>query len=149
MKRTKRNKGTPLETKHTATQSYHERPITWTFDRVDMDGEFAFDLNRIEENEHVREILEKQVSFSKMSWQEIKTATHDAKGKSKHHNLEIESLSAEAKRRIEKLQLSEDDRDSIFSFALQNKLRIVGIKEEPFFHVLWYDPEHKVCPSKR
>ena len=26
---------------------------------------------------------------------------------------------------------------------------VVGIRKNEDFHVLWYDPEHEVCPSKK
>lgn len=37
----------------------------------------------------------------------------------------------------------------IFSFALQNRLRIVGIRENEYVHVLWRDPDNEICPSKK
>lgn len=43
----------------------------------------------------------------------------------------------------------EDLTDSIFSFALMNKLRIIGIRQGDYFYVLWYDPKHEVYPVKR
>lgn len=73
--------------------------------------------------------------------------THD-KGKPKHHFLSAESLSKEAAGRFEAMQLEEYS-DAIFSFALQNKLRIIGIRANEHFYVLWYDPEHEVCLSKK
>ena len=82
-----------------------------------------------------------------MTWDEIKKQTHD-KGKSKHHLLSIDSLSKDAFERLKAKQLEEES-DSIFSFALQNKLRVVGIREGRYFHVIWYDPEHKICPATK
>ena len=57
-------------------------------------------------------------------------------------------MSKEAADRIRAKELDEYS-DAIFSFALQNKLRVIGIREDEHFHVLWYDPEHEVCPSKK
>lgn len=39
--------------------------------------------------------------------------------------------------------------DSIFSFALQNKLRIIGLRINEIFHILWYDPNHEVYPVNK
>ena len=86
-------------------------------------------------------------SDTSMTWREILQQTHDG-GKSKHHFLRYESLSGEAQMRLQSKKLEEAS-DSIFSFALTNLLRIIGIRDKEKFHVLWYDPEHKVCPSKR
>lgn len=82
-----------------------------------------------------------------MTWADIRRQTHD-NGKSKHHLLSAEKLSKEAQNRIISKQI-EDYEDAIFSFALQNKLRIVGIRQKEHFHVLWYDPNHEICPSKK
>jgi hypothetical protein len=112
---------------------------------IDRSGKFAFDLER-EEFQH-KEFMQKMVDYSSMTWSEVKRQTHD-NGKSKHHFLSEDSLSKEALERMQSRQLGEYS-DSIFSFALQNKLRIVGIREDEHFHVLWYDPEHEICPSKK
>ena len=81
-----------------------------------------------------------------MTWAEAKRQTHDD-GRSKNHLLSIESLSKEAVDRFKERKL-EDYSDSIFSFSLNNVWRIVGIREDEFFDVLWHDPNHEVCPSK-
>ena len=43
----------------------------------------------------------------------------------------------------------EESSDQLYSIALQNKLRIVGLRDKDRFHVLWYDPEHEVCTSQK
>ncbi|WP_301963306.1 hypothetical protein, partial [uncultured Megasphaera sp.] len=73
---------------------------------------------------------------------------HDA-GKSKHHYLSNpEKLSKQAKMRLKNLAL-EDMADSLFSFAFNNTLRIIGLVNGDYFHVLWYDANHEVYPSKK
>ena len=57
-------------------------------------------------------------------------------------------MSSEALERVKARELDEN-LDAIFSFALENKLRIVGVRIDENFHVLWYDPEHEVCPSSK
>lgn len=62
------------------------------------------------------------MDYSRMKWQDIETQTHD-RGKSKHHFLKsLDSLSPEAWERI---------------------------REWEEFHVVWYDPKHEFCPSRR
>lgn len=119
--------------------------IIWRFDRLDKSGPFAFDLSR-SDFDH-REMLEKIISYSNMTWTEVKRQTHDD-GKSKHHFLEMGKLSRDAVDRISIKQLKEYE-DSIFSFAFQNKLRIIGIREGQMFYVIWFDPEHQFCPSHK
>ena len=62
--------------------------------------------------------------------------------------MDYDSLSKEARDRITALVL-EEDTDRIFSFAFQNRLRIIGLRENEKFHVKWYDPGHRFCISKK
>ena len=120
--------------------------IIWVFDMLDRNGIFAFNINR-PDFDH-KEFLDKLLAYSNMTWSQVRAQTHD-NGKSKHHFLNnIDKLSKEAKERLEAKKLAEYT-DSIFSFALNNKLRIIGIREREFFHVIWYDPEHQFHPSQK
>lgn len=119
--------------------------IIWRFDRLDRSGAFAFDLSREDFNH--REMLEKIIAYSNMTWSQVKRQTHDD-GRSKHHFLEIGKLSGAAVERISVKQLQEYE-DSIFSFAFQNKLRIIGIREGQMFYAVWFDPQHQFCPSHK
>lgn len=117
----------------------------WCFDRIDRVGKFAFNIDR-DDFSH-KDFLEKLLNYGSMTWSEIKKQTHDD-GKSKHHFLPTYELSKEAIDRF-KIKGFPEEADSIFSFALENKLRIIGIRKNEFFHVMWYDPEHEFCPSKK
>lgn len=123
----------------------NEKPI-WRFDRIDNDGEFAFNVHR-PDFQH-EEFLDKMISYSNMTWSQIRQQTHD-EGKSKHHFISYDQLSKLAQNRIAALKI-EDYTDSIYSFALKNKLRIIGLRgDNSEFHILWYDPDHEVCPSRK
>ena len=70
-------------------------------------------------------------------------------GKSKHHFLSnLEGLSKEAKKRLSKLGL-EEETDCLYSFAFDNTLRIIGLRCNDDFYILWYDQNHEVCPSHK
>lgn len=134
--------------KHTIkTEGYSsdKEKVVWRFDMIDRSGKFAFNPNG--DSFKCKDFLEKLIDYSSMTWTEVKKQTHDD-GKSKHHFLSPQFLSPEAAERLKAKQLEEYS-DSIFSFALDNKLRLVGIRKNEDFHVLWYDPEHEVCPSKK
>lgn len=119
--------------------------VVWCFDMIDRAGKFAFNLEQ--KNFQHKEFLSKVIDYSSMTWNDIKKQTHDD-GKSKHHFLSVDKLSKQAIERI-RLRKLEEFTDSLFSFALQNKWRIVGIRENEYFHVLWHDPYHEICPSKK
>ena len=118
----------------------------WRFDMIDRDGPFAFQYQS-ESFNHV-EVLTKLIEYGNMTWGQIKKQTHDSSGKSKHHNLDVTKLKGDALKRL-KVKVEEEDYDSLFSFALQNKLRIIGIVKKDEFHIIWYDPEHKFFPPKK
>lgn len=42
----------------------------------------------------------------------------------------------------------EEDTDSIYSLALNSKVRLIGIRKGATFQVVWYDANHKFAPSK-
>ena len=120
--------------------------VIFLFDRIDRDGKFAFDVSRADFDH--KGFLQKVIDYSGMTWAEVRRQTHDA-GKSKHHYLtEVSRYSQEAQDRIEKLGLMQDT-DRIYSFALGNKLRIIGLREREKFHVVWYDSNHEFYPSSR
>ena len=118
----------------------------WRFDQLDLNGKFRFDLHR-GDFDHV-EVLSKLVNYGNMKWSEIDAQTHDRRNRSKHHYLCEGELSADAVERIRAMHM-EEDTDTIFSFSLMNKLRIIGTRKNGEFHVIWYDPEHEFCPSSK
>lgn len=83
-----------------------------------------------------------------LAWTDISKQMHD-RGKSKHHYLDdVEKLSGDAKDRLKVLDI-EDMVGNLFCFAFTNMLRVVGLRLEDNFYVLWYDPNHEVYPVKR
>lgn len=136
--------------KSTVRQSHNSdvSKAIWVFDMLDNSEEFAFNVQRISENGHLELVFSKMIEYTNLTWAEIKKQTHDRSNKSKHHLLDYAGLSKEAAARINKLEL-EEYTDSIFSFALQNKVRIIGVRINEVFHVIWYDPDHRFYPSKK
>mgnify|MGYP000062657397 CR=1 FL=1 len=126
-------------------QFNNRRPI-WRFDLLDRDGLFSFDISR--KDFDIKLVFEKLIDYGNMSWFEIIKQTHDAKNKTKHHFLEYSSLSKEAIERI-RIKKFEEHTDEIFSFALNNKVRIIGLRFNDEFHIVWYDPKHEFCPSSK
>lgn len=118
----------------------------WRFDKLDRDGKFRFDLYRPDFDS--QEVLLKMIDYGNMKWSEICSQTHDKHNKSKHHYLSEQELSEDAKERIKAKHL-EEDTDVIFSFSFRNTLRIIGIRNDAEFHIVWYDPNHEFCPSTR
>lgn len=89
--------------------------------------------------------------MERLTWREIwDQRTHSKNGDSqKHKFIPVESLCDAAQRRLGELQL--DEFEQMFRFRVGNMGRLWGVisEETPrVFYVIWWDPDHKVCPSK-
>ena len=62
-----------------------------------------------------------------------------------HHTVPIERLCKEAQNRLTVLGL--DDVEELLSLRLTGISRVWGIMEHNIVVLLWWDPEHLVCPS--
>lgn len=142
----KANKDNKKKVVYTTSEDSNQKCLVWRFDKVDRNGPFRFDLDREEIQRQYKKLLDIIMIYSYRTWNEIMQATHDEKGK--HHFLNGSSLSKEAKERIRALRL-EEDTDRIFSLAIYNKVRLIGLREKEVFHAIWYDAEHEFCPSER
>ena len=116
------------------------------FDYVDKDGKFAFNPGR-SDFKH-KEVLQKIIDFSKLTWNEVLSHSTSSRRNSKHHNLSADKLCKDARERLAKISL-DDFIDDLFSFALEGELRIIGLKQGNDFYILWYDAHHEVCPSHK
>ena len=116
-------------------QQHDNRPV-WRFSTVDKAGDFKWPKGQQEELTIVGKLHE----FDSMTWSEIEGQ--------QHHYLSPASLSRKAKNRLEEIEL-EDEVESLFSFHLQGRPRIVAIRHANVAHLLWYDPEHQVAPSQK
>jgi hypothetical protein len=119
------------------TPRVNERQVanqpSWRFSSVDANGPFAWPKGAQEE----AEIVSKLHNFDSMMWSAIEG--------SRHHVIKKDSLSKDAIRRLE--EIGQDDIDEVFSFALGGLPRIICLRSGGVARLLWYDREHKVCPS--
>lgn len=87
------------------------------------------------------DILEKLRKYETMTWGAIYN------DKKRDHDVDINKLIKEAKKRLEELGL--DDTDHLLRLRLEGRKRIWGIRDRYIFKILWWDPEHTVCISKK
>ena len=113
---------------------YNENPV-WQIGNIDLDGPFGW--SKIDRGHLLYEILPKIRDFESMKWQEILGRNN--------HEIRISDISRTAQRRLEDIKL--DDIDQLVSLRLTARERIWGIKSQRTLRVLWWDPEHQVCPS--
>jgi len=86
-------------------------------------------------------LLDRLQQLETMTWAEI------VKNKKKNHAVRVDRLCSAARRRL--TDLRQEDVDELFSIGnLGSTLRLWGIRDRNVFKVLWFDPDHRVCPSR-
>jgi hypothetical protein len=85
-------------------------------------------------------VREKLASFESMTWSEILV-----KAKKQNHAVAISLICKEARKRLEETCMA--DVDELTSLHLAGKQRVWGILREGVLSLLWWDPEHIICPS--
>ncbi len=124
--------------------SEDHKTIVWQVSRIDHDGKWGW--KGLCQNLFWEDIFPKLKDFESMTWHEIIAATKKSRG-NLHHSIPKTSLHKDARDRLE--QLNQDDIDKLFSLRLQGAHRIFGIKDGRVLKLLWFDPNHEVCPCKK
>ncbi len=75
--------------------------------------------------------------FETMHWPEILNRNN--------HEVKIPDLCPEARKRLE--EINQDDVEGLVSLRLNGRKRLWGIRQGNVLKILWWDPEHQVCPS--
>ncbi len=125
----KRPKKSPIA----GPEAFNDRLLGWRFSSADKSGPFPVrDLERVEQT-----IRSRLKAFEHMNVQEL--------GQQGCHSVAVNALSSEARKRLERLNY--EDVDELWSFRCDGKKRLWCIKQMNICAILWWDPEHKVCPS--
>ena len=93
-------------------------------------------------SEKLLEIHKKLGDWEQRTWVQILN-----EDPSNQHSVELLSLCKEAEDRLREKKL--DDFDSIFRFRFSGKERLWVIRNENVCYLLWWDPDHLVCPSAK
>ncbi len=137
----KNKKLKPLSKKKPRTDSTFEHPIdekpAWRIGTLDLVGQWGW--QEIEKEFFFNKILPKIKNFETMLW-------NDILGRNNHAVL-VSQISREAQVRLEDLKL--DDNESLISLRLTGTQRIWGIRIGNILQLLWWDPNHEVCPSEK
>ena len=115
--------------------------ICWRFEHVDHDGPWGF---REVSAEQLCHILEKLRDFEKMTVNEL-----FRRGGEPGKSYEISGLpTREARERLDALRLA--DQTQISRLRLTGERRLYGfLDDENVFHVVFWDPEHEIWPSRK
>lgn len=116
--------------------------ITWRFSIVDLDGPWGWKTKA--GKDWWSKIFPKLKDFESMTWDEITQASGGKSHGNNSHPVPVARLSQEAKARLKKI--NQEDLSDLFSLRLDAKTRIFGIRDRRALKLLWYDPDHSVCP---
>ena len=132
-----KHKATVTTQKHVKSQPMvdyvGEHPI-WRFAMFDHSSKWPLPADA----EKLVEIIKKLGNHESQTWAQIKSTK-------KSHFVAIHKLIKPAQDRLADLSL--DDLESLFSLRLSGTERIWGILESNILKILWWDPEHEICPS--
>lgn len=131
-KRNPRTGKTPTSLPIVSTQN---RTLVWKVTQIDDNSPWGW--NQITCPDFLRNIWDKMHNFETMTWGEIL-------GRS-HHAIAVSDIIKPAQNRLE--QLGYDDQAELVSFRLSNTERIWAIRSGAEAFLLWWDPNHEICPS--
>ena len=105
-------------------------------DKMDVGGPWNWDAVN---GTRLRDFLEKIFSVQKLSWKEI----HDGDS----HLVDVIKIIPSARKRLQ--EIGQDDLDQLYSLRLAGKLRVWCIKDNNILWLLWWDPQHSICPCEK
>lgn len=127
-KKTPRIKEEPID--------YESKTVVWHISKIDRNGNWGWE--NINKKIFWNYIFKKIKSLESMTWSEIK------KNK-KSHSILFSEICTAAQNRL--AEIEQDDVAELFSLRLGSKKRIWGIRNGRVLEILWWDPNHTVCPS--
>jgi hypothetical protein len=104
--------------------------------QMDMDGPWGW--NKFDPP-LLQNLLHKIFDSQRLSWQNLRD--------NGSHLVQVSDLCSKAQKRL--FELCKDDCDELFSLRVTGCKRIWGIKDGSILWLLWWDPEHEVCPSHK
>ncbi len=118
--------------KSRAEATNNQKCLNWTFAIFDN---YAWH----DDTTHcVRALAKKLQDYERMTWAEVKR---------RDHPVPLPSLVVAARNRLG--ELGQDDVSEVWRLRFTGKQRLWGLRQGEVFQVLWWDPEHKVCSSKK
>lgn len=115
-----------------------KQAIVWRFAMMEMDdGPWSWHaITKVQ----LVEAREKLSSFEESTWADLSIGRTPRLTRIPRQNLD-----PQAQKRLTALRM--DDFNDVYEMRLTGKCRIWGVREEPVFLLLWWDPDHTVCPS--
>ncbi len=110
---------------------------TWLVSHVDTAGPFGW--HALDKGPFLDQVLPKLQQYESMTWGQILGRNS--------HAVAVRSLCKEAQKRLQEQKLV--DIEELVSLRLTGIQRVWGIRRQREFRLLWWDPYHQVCPSRK
>jgi len=108
----------------------------WKIGRIDVDGPWGHAA--IDRTTLLTQILPKLKNYESMTWGDIE------RDHRRNHSVSVVQLTKEARDRLATLRIEEEQ---LFRFRLTGTQRMWGIRDRDTFCILWWDPNHEICPA--
>ena len=120
-----------------ASPTHNLENPSWRISKIDTVDPFGWqEIPR----EKLDEVRQKLAQFESMTWNEILIDS-----RKQNHSVEVWKLCREARARLEIIGLG--DVETLVSLRLSAKERVWGVRQGAALLILWWDPNHLVCPS--
>lgn len=124
--------------------SFYALKPSWSFAKCDFDHD-KWGLSGNEDA--LPDILRRLKAFEGMKWEDILTDKSGRRHGTKNHAIPISDLTPCAQSCISHLHL--DDFDCLYSLTITGRKRLWGVMAEGVYCIIWFDPEHEICPSHK
>lgn len=121
----------------TTPTSYHKLNPSWRIAKMEMVDPFGWHQVDSAMLSYIRDRI---IEFERRTWAEILGDHHN-------HPVEVGRLAPLAQERLQEMR--QDDLEEMLSLRLSGKERIWGILDRGVCTLIWWDPEHQVCPSQK
>lgn len=121
-------------------ESTNSQTPVWSLALFDHDGVWGVSLCR-ECDDIWATIFSKLRHYESMTWNAIE------QNRKRDHSVPVHRMITQAQARLRHLKL--DDQEDLFRFRLDGESRVWGVRDGRVFRILWWDPNHSICPSAR
>ncbi len=100
---------------------------------------------------HAPALVDFICEMAKLTWGQIeaqRVGTQEGYRR-RNHSQEIKRLTRAAQQDLMKRKLPEKFDETMFRFRLSGEQRLWGFRKGNVFHVVWWDPEHRVYPTEK
>jgi hypothetical protein len=116
--------------------SIRTKPFCWRLEEIDWEGSWGWERATV--LDLIRIIVPKLHNYESMTWA-------DVEGPSGSHSIQFDQLCSEAQGRLD--EIGKGEIETLFSVRITGERRVWGVKDVAILRVLWWDPDHSVCPS--